>query len=568
MTFPLRFCLASLVASLFLLREAARAQSLSLDPVVTYPSGGAMPMGLALGDVTGDGQLDAVVTNISGLSLGVLPGLGDGTFGSVAIYPAWTGNAPQALALGDMNQDGQLDAVIASTAGVGVLLNLGAGVFGPVTSYSGVMTGNPHAMALADLNQDGRPDVVTVYNATGTATVRLNQGNGLLGPASSYVIGAGSSPTTLALGDVTGDGQPDLVAATSGGGTTFILLPGTGIGGFGPTPTQQLNSGSSDWLTLGDVNLDGRLDIVASTSAAAGSVTFLGQGNSTFAYTPAYQSAQSGTSPVLVDLNHDGLPDLLSALSGGTSLGITLGVSGGFGPALSVAPGTGNLPICLAVGDLNGDGRPDVVTANHGQNFVGTVGVLLNATPVLTFTAPGSGNVGSSLTLRGLGLAGATAVTFTDGAGGTTTAPASSFTATSYTTQPNTVTLPIPATLTAGSYAVRVNTPRGLTNTYPVQLTAALAVPSATPLVPSLLLAPNPAHEATTLLLTTPAGTPATHLRLYDAQGRLQHTYEVAAPANGLPMPITLSLAGLAPGLYLLSGELSGHVLTRRLLIN
>lgn len=466
MTFRLPCCLAGLVASSLLLSEPAPAQSLSFEPVVTYPSGGAIPLGLALGDVTGDGHLDAVVTNMSGLSLGVLPGLGDGTFGPAVTYPAWTGNGPQALQLADMNQDGRLDAVVASTAGVGVLLNLGAGVFGPVTSYPGLMTGNPQAMGLADLNQDGRPDVVTVHNATGAAAVRLNQGAGLLGAASSYVIGAGTSPTTLALGDITGDGLPDLVAATSSTGSTFIILPGTGTGGLGPTPAQQLSSGSCAWLTLGDANVDGRLDIVAATSAV--SVTFLGQGNSTLVYAPPYQSPQSGTSPVLVDLNGDGLPELVSALSGGTSLGVTLGVSGGFGPALSVSPGAGNLPICLAVGDLNEDGRPDVVLANHGQSFVGTIGVLLNASPVLTFTAPGSGSAGGSLTLRGLGLAGATAVTFMDGAGATTTAPASSFTATNYTAQPNTLTLPIPTTLTGSSYAVRVNTPRGLTNPYPV----------------------------------------------------------------------------------------------------
>lgn len=207
-----------------------------------------------------------------------------------------------------------------------------------------------------------------------------------------------------------------------------------------------------------------------------------------------------------------------------------------------------------------------MVVANHGQSLAGTVGVLLNSTPVLNFTAPGSGSAGSSLTLRGLGLAGATAVTFTDGAGGVTTAPASSFTATNYSTQPNTVTLPIPATLAGGSYAVRVNTPRGLTNAYPVQLTTALAVPGATPLVPGFVLVPNPAHEATTLFLTAPAGTPATLLRLYDAQGRLLRTYEVAASPSS--PPVALRLAGLAPGLYLLSAEVGGQLLTRRLVIN
>jgi hypothetical protein len=562
MTSRVRNGLASLLTSLLLAATLSlRAQSLAFSPLVTYPSGGPAPMGVALGDVTGDGVLDQAVANFGGRTLGILAGVGDGTFQPAATYPAGTPNLPQGIKLGDLNNDGQLDAVLASTDGLGVLLNQGGGTFGPAASYPVTMTGNPNSMALADLNNDGWLDVVTVSYLNGLAYVLLNQGNGTFGAATGYLISSsGSSPETLALGDVTGDGRPDLVVAT-GNGSTLAVLPGTGTGGFGTA--QLLGGGGSVWVALGDVNNDGRTDILADDSFAGGFVTYLGQAGGGFAYAPAYHTPQSGTAPVLVDVDGDGLLDIVAPAAGGRTIAVTLGVSGGFGPTSSLAPGADNLPICTAVDDVNGDGRRDIVLANNGKN---TVSVLLNTTPVLALANPGSGRAGSSLTLRGQGLAGATAVTFSNAVGGATPVPASSFTATNYTAQPNTITLPIPATLLTGSYVVRVATPRGPTNGYSFQVTALLATVNAALPTISLLLVPNPAHGATTLLLTAPAGTSSARLQVRDAQGNLVQKGDVAKPVTDLAWP--LNVAGLAPGLYFLSVEVDGQSIIRRLVVN
>jgi len=518
-------------------------------------------MGVVLGDVTGDGVFDQAVANFGGRTLGILAGVGDGTFLPAVTFPAGTPNFPQGIKLGDLNHDGQLDAVLASTDGLGVLLNQGGGAFGPATSYPVSITGNPNSMALADLNNDGWLDIVTVYYLNGMANVLLNQKNGTFGAAAGYLVSSsGSSPETLVVDDVTGDGRPDLVVAT-GNGSTVAVLPGTGTGSFGAA--QLLGSGGSVWVALGDINNDGRTDILADDSFLSGFVTYLGQAGGGFAYASAYYTPQHGTAPVLVDVDSDGLLDIVAPAAGGITIGVTLGVSGGFGPTSSLAPGSGNLPICTAVDDVNGDGRRDIILANNGKN---TVSVLLNTTPVLALTNPGSGRAGSSLTLHGQGLAGATAVTFTDAVGGITPVPASSFTATTYTAQPNAITLPVPATLPTGSYAVRVATPRGPTNAYSFHITTPLATLNAALPTTSLVLVPNPAHGATTLLLTAPPGTNGARLQVRDAQGTLVQTYDVARPITGLGW--SLNLAGLAPGLYLLSVEVGGQSIIRRLLVN
>lgn len=558
MLLRLLFGLGGLLTSQSLVTSAVQAQNINFNPAVTYSSSGGTPIGIAGGDITGDSIPDLVVTTFINGRLGVLAGVGDGTFNPITTYPSSVGFAPQGVKLGDMNNDGRLDVIVAGTTGVGVLLNLGGGTLGPTSTYLVTVTGNPNSLAVGDLNKDGWLDVATLDDTSGTTSVLLNQGNGTLGPASRYLLGS-TGCLTLALGDVTGDGWLDIVAS-SGGGSMVNVLPSTGTGNFGSL--QQLGGGAGDYLTLGDINNDGHSDILVGDAINRGFVVFLSLGNGNFLYAPTYHVAQSGTCPVLADLNGDGLLDLTYVMGAGTNIALVLGMSGGFGVASSLAPGVGNHPICTAVADLNGDSRPDIVAANYSQ---ATVGVFLNGQPGLLLSSLGSGRTGSSLTLRGNNLSGATAATFTSGAGQVTAVFASSFTATSYTTTPNTITLPVPATLAAGTYTIGVSTPHGTTNARPFTVITALALSPQAALNEELGLVPNPAHYNVTI--TLPAGTGTSHAALYllNALGQEISAYQLLLPAGGLSYPLALN--GLAPGLYLLRVQTGKQQAVRRLLV-
>src|SRR5438105_2090066 len=81
---------------------------------------------------------------------------------------------------------------------------------------SNVVTGGgPTAVAVGDLNGDGKPDLVIANGNAGTISVLLNAGNGTFAAAVNYTVG--SQPVSIAIGDVNGDGAPDLAVANQAG---------------------------------------------------------------------------------------------------------------------------------------------------------------------------------------------------------------------------------------------------------------------------------------------------------------------------------------------------------------
>ena len=125
---------------------------------------------------------------------------------------------PTSVATADFNGDGKPD-IVASNGGlssVNVLMNNGDGTFAPAVPYG--VGYHPQAIAVADFNGDGKPDIVA-GNTDNTISVLINQGDGTFAAAVTY---AGSGPTTggggilsIAVGDLTGDGKPEIVTTAS-----------------------------------------------------------------------------------------------------------------------------------------------------------------------------------------------------------------------------------------------------------------------------------------------------------------------------------------------------------------
>ena len=366
-------------------RVATTAAPGSFTPASGSPvATGSRAFSVALGDVNGDGKLDLVTANYGANSVTVLLGNRDGTFTAAAGSPVAVGTGPVFVALGDLNGDGKLDLVTGNinSNNVTVLLGNGSGTF-TAASGSPVAVGlSPYTVAVGDVNGDGKLDLVTANEGSNTVTVLLGNGDGTFTVAAGSPVAVGSFPYSVTVGDVNGDGKLDLTTVNSGSNNVTVLL-GNGDGTFTAPGGSPAVVSNSVFGALGDVNGDGKLDLVTANYGSNNVTVLLGNGNGTF-------TAASG-SPVTVgfapnsvalgDVNGDGKLDLVVANGDSNTLTVMLGIGDGTFTAAAGSPvAVGSGPHSVALGDLNGDGKLDLVAAN---SLSINVTVLLNQVPVV-----------------------------------------------------------------------------------------------------------------------------------------------------------------------------------------
>lgn len=343
---------------------------------VAYDSGGYQAVSVAIADLNGDGIPDLVVANqcrkpqryygeqycdTDGV-ISVFLGNGDGTFQSAVTYDSG-GITAGSVAIADMNGDGIPDLIVAnqceknceySGGAVSVLLGNGGGTFQKAVEYS---SGGYYSFyaAVADLRRNGHFDVIVLSPCenqnncdVGSIGVLLSNGDGTLQPAVVYI--PGGQVGSIAVGDVNGDGIPDLVVMT----------------GF-DSPC----SGGSDGACV---------------------EVMLGNGDGTFQSPTSYSwGGLGGGGIVIADLNGDGIPDLVMDVCAGifcyayeAQIGVLLGNGDGtFQAPITYGSFVYGGTNSIAVADVNGDGMPDVVaaiTGNETEQIDGAAAVLLNNT--------------------------------------------------------------------------------------------------------------------------------------------------------------------------------------------
>jgi len=341
---------------------------------------------LVVDDFNGDGKLDLGFSNQNYAgAFTVLPGAGNGTFGA-PIASATVGTGTSYLTLtGDFNGDGIRDVFTPAN----ILFGKGDGTFtlGPASPSTG-------ATVIGDFNNDGKDDIAT-YSGSGIS-VSLGKGDGTFTPIGPTYAGL-YGEFTLAVTDIDGDGNLDLVVGEGQSGIYFqpvngqgitMFLMGNGDGTFSGAPTYPHaagNSGSHGAFAAGDFNNDGNIDVLVPTSGQGDSVNGLELllGNGKGVLTP--QTSNTAVKPYFVaaaDINGDGKLDAVTLVlgtdnSGNATFALTTlegNGDGTFAAPVSYPVGTpppnGYFTSTLALGDTRGTGKPDAIFSELGALYL------------------------------------------------------------------------------------------------------------------------------------------------------------------------------------------------------
>lgn len=328
---------------------------------------GDLPRSIVSADFNGDGHVDLATANEDSDDVSVLLGLGDGTFGPTRSFTV--GTAPSAIVAGDFNGDGHADLVTSNDDDVSVLLGLGDGAFAPARTFTlGIV---PGPLAVGDFDRDGNTDLaVSNYrHASNNVLILRGLDDGSFAPAISLALPV--DPGFMTVGDFDEDGNLDLAAENADANEVSVLL-GLGNGSF--SPGQSFAVGDDPYgLVAGDFNGDDHLDLACANGNSNDVSVLLGLGDGTFGPALSFAVGLFPTELAAEDFNGDGHVDLVTANLDTNDVSILLGSGDGtFESARSFH--VGFIPDDLCLGDFNEDGVTDVATAN---TFAYDVSILL-----------------------------------------------------------------------------------------------------------------------------------------------------------------------------------------------
>jgi hypothetical protein len=342
---------------------------------------GTGPNSVEMADVNRDGHVDLVVANYGSNNVTVLLGGGKGTFVEAMGSPFPAGHAPNDICLGDFNGDGKLDLAFANheMKHLTVLLGDGHGGFRPAPGSPIRILSHPHThgVAAADFNRDGKLDLVTESGGENKVTVVFGDGRGgFASPGVQFRVGK-MPYQRLRVADVNLDGNADILTTNLEGDNLTVLL-GDGKGGFHEAAGSPFPCGKTPFaLAIGDLNGDGKPDVAIGNWAGQpergtgeGATVLLGDGKGGFKLL-AGSPFPTGDGPsrlAIGDVDGDGVPDVVVANYRSHSVTVLRGHNGTFLRTATIP--VGNHPHGVAIGDLNGDGKAEIVVTNSDENSI------------------------------------------------------------------------------------------------------------------------------------------------------------------------------------------------------
>ena len=455
---------------------------------VDFVAGNA-PVAAVAGDFYGNGHADLAIINQSSQTASLPLGNGDGTFQTSRSYAA--GLKPASIASGNLNGNKTPGLVVANYCGsdpscgqqgnIAVFLADDQGVYRLSSTYS--VGAGPVAVALADVNGDGSIDILALNRIDKSLSILRGAGDGTFGPPITFPLAG--APVAVAAGDLNNDGKPDLAVLSDCGSAqcsqpgSLTILIGAGDGNFQSTVSYPVGYATAS-VAVGDINGDKNLDIVAANrcgndasclSPGTGTVLI---GDGTGKFTPGKDLAlgNSPSSIALGSLSGSGM-DLVVSRSTDNTLAVLKGNGdGSFQPAVPYPVGA--MPGSVVVADFNGDGHADVAVTNMNDS---TVSVLFGR---------GDGTLQAASALPvGSGPQALAAIGSTSSSGHASLATASGSMDTSAATSSITVVANLGvrpmALVNPGSVTLAVTPAGGLTVNQGVTLTATVSGSSGTP---------------------------------------------------------------------------------------
>ncbi|MSP63581.1 MAG: VCBS repeat-containing protein [Myxococcales bacterium] len=347
---------------------------------------------LLAGDLTGDGRTDLVSFNSGSDTASVLVNLGGGKFERRADVAF--GGFTEVGALGDMDGDGKLDLIFVAGA-ITVRLGNGDGTFKGIV-LTGDPMGGPVALAVGDVDGDGKLDVAAALYGDETAkpilvgAVALLRGaaDGSLLPAKLY--SADFNPAAIAIVDLDGEGKRDLLAACANPLKmidTLAVLLNQGGGSFKPAALYPTGGQFPTSLAIGDFSGDGKIDVAVGNEYSELVSLFVNQGSGALGKALNFQGASIRIATS--DFDRDKHLDVIgiAASSDRPAVGIVHGESGGSFRTPAILHPTRSGLSSLVVSDLDGDGVEEVAVTTYGiaevpdggAQVAGTVEVFLTA---------------------------------------------------------------------------------------------------------------------------------------------------------------------------------------------
>jgi len=341
---------------------------------------------VAIGDVNGDGRRDVVVATANSttdanndMTVQLFLQTSDGSLAPRVRYT--TGVSALGVAVGDINNDSRNDVVVvgSTAAGAGEIVVFRQTTTGTLgTPTRATLPLSPDSVAIGDLNGDGRNDVglsmvdpTDGVNFTAWVRVYYQLTTGMLGNATNFVVSPGRSDE-VEIGDINGDGRGDLVfmRGVVSFASNLVLFRQNSQGTLVPVSYTISNSQATHGIEIAPVTGNGRQDLLFTQgdlqpNSFLGVIPQLSDGTldiPTFYVAPDFPLAVEAG-----DVNGDGLADAVVLHPTLGNVSVFPQLPGGVldTPEVDVVPfGASAVPQALAVGDINGDGEADVAVAH------------------------------------------------------------------------------------------------------------------------------------------------------------------------------------------------------------
>ena len=344
--------------------QAGRTRSFTVVPLETVSETSS---NASIGDLNGDGHPDVVLVKGRHWQVVSIVFFGDGK-GHFTPGPPLPSNANKSYSgsLADMTKSGRLDMVLSNDAPDAklVLLNDGKGRFAIGGRYGDPKWPTRNA-AVGDLNGDGYPDIA-VANRGATSYFCLNDGKLNF---DCRPLGDSPSAATVAIADMNGDGANDVIYACRDSCQSVVHV-NDGAGHFERRIPWGLPKSSVRAMAVADFDGDRHLDIAACPEDS-GCFVYANNGTATFGEGVRFDTPKAVPySMIAADLDRDGRPDLLVGYVEAPGVAYFNGGDGRRFRPQSFGDGKGAI-YGMAAGDLDGDGWPDVVVArSDAPSFV------------------------------------------------------------------------------------------------------------------------------------------------------------------------------------------------------